>query len=174
MRRPRPSPPSANPNAASVRAASGETARRPVPHAPLGHHRGMNSDAFQSKHGKKRCTRGKCQPLRDGTPCVAGTCRGGSCTAPPSPVACFQGLTACGGSCVDTRTAQANCGGCGIVCSPQQTCCGGDCVNLNTNRRNCGACGNLCPAGTDCCNGTCACVSPQICCRGSCQAGPPV
>ena len=129
-------------------------------------------DCKKTKHGKKRCKRGKCQPLREGTPCTNGTCRGGSCIVSPSPLTCPQGLTVCGGSCVDTRTAQANCGGCGIVCGPRQTCCGGDCVSLNTNRRNCGACGNVCPAGTNCCNGTCSCVAPQICCRRVCQAGP--
>ena len=127
-------------------------------------------DCKKKQGRKKRCKRGKCQPLREGTPCTNGTCQSGSCIAAVLP--CPQGLTVCSGSCVDTRTAQANCGGCGIVCGPRQTCCGGDCVSLNTNRRNCGACGNVCPVGTNCCNRTCSCVAPQICCRGTCQTGP--
>ena len=142
-------------------------------------------DCKKTKHGKKRCSRGKCQPLREGTPCTTGTCQGGSCIAalpispppPPAPLPppsqlCPEGFTVCGGSCVDTSASATHCGTCNNPCRPNQTCCSGICRNLNTHNANCGACGNVCPAGTNCCNGTCACIAPQICCRGSCQAAP--
>ena len=71
----------------------------------------------KTKHGKKRCRRGRCQPLRFGTPCTTGICQNGSCFAAP-PSLCPDGLTFCNGSCINTRTNNANCGGCGTVCPP--------------------------------------------------------
>jgi hypothetical protein len=89
-----------------------------------------------------------------------------------------QGLTDCGGFCVDLLADPYNCGGCGAVCgaglscigavclapapSSAQTCavqglddCGGVCVDLTADSANCGACGRVCAAGDTCSGGAC-------------------
>jgi Lectin C-type domain/Stigma-specific protein, Stig1 len=38
------------------------------------------------------------------------------------PVACSNGQTNCGNTCVDTTSDEANCGGCGSACAADQTC----------------------------------------------------
>ena len=44
------------------------------------------------------------------------------------PNCCWPGATkVCNGKCVDTRTDNANCGGCGTVCTPPLTCVNGMC-----------------------------------------------
>jgi hypothetical protein len=136
----------------------------------------------KTKHGKKRCRRGRCQPLRFGTPCTTGICQNGSCFAAP-PSLCPDGLTFCNGSCINTRTNDANCGGCGTVCPADRTCCDGVCRQLSTHEGNCGVCGRACAARETCCNGTCrnlttdeancgvcgrVCTATQRCLAGIC------
>jgi hypothetical protein len=74
-----------------------------------------------------------------------------------------QGLTTCGGVCVDISSDVYNCGGCGIPCGDLpciaggciSTCenlgltdCGvGYCVDLLSDHNHCGACGNACYPG---------------------------
>src|SRR5689334_11674641 len=100
-----------------------------------------------------------------------------------------QGLTNCGGACVDISADAANCGDCGWVCesgqtcsggmcwgsatSPDQTCaaqgltnCGGVCANLAADPYNCGSCGRACGAGDACADGACLAPAPssdQVC-----------
>ena len=48
---------------------------------------------------------------------------------PPLVADCSaQGLTDCGGVCIDTVADPFNCGGCGLVCAEGQTCNGGACA----------------------------------------------
>jgi hypothetical protein len=85
---------------------------------------------------------------------------------------CAVTLTACAGACVDVKTDNANCGGCGIACTGGRTCtlgvCGcplgteecGDpavCVNTTNNPNNCGACDKACDKGQICGAGDCKC-----------------
>jgi hypothetical protein len=94
-----------------------------------------------------------------------------------------QGLTDCGGFCVDVLADFANCGACGHVCSAGDACSGGACVagaveaseldivtvctaqgleacgdfctSTLSDSNNCGACGNSCPLGSYCAGGAC-------------------
>jgi len=43
------------------------------------------------------------------------------------PVECDAIETDCGGTCVDTSTDPAHCGGCGVTCAPGQICNAGAC-----------------------------------------------
>jgi hypothetical protein len=94
-------------------------------------------------------------------------------------VSCPIGQTACSGTCIDTQTDNANCGGCGNACSAGQTCmagvctcpmgqmtCSGACVDTQTDNANCGACGNACPVGQTCMAGACRvdCMAPRTIC----------
>ena len=40
---------------------------------------------------------------------------------------CATPEVTCGGQCVDTKTDQANCGGCGLACPAGESCCGASC-----------------------------------------------
>ncbi|MBL8128272.1 MAG: hypothetical protein JNM64_11585 [Chloroflexia bacterium] len=49
--------------------------------------------------------------------------------APPLIEDCAaQGLTDCGGACIDIFSDPFNCGGCGLICLDGQTCSGGTCA----------------------------------------------
>jgi hypothetical protein len=71
---------------------------------------GCNKGKCKKKHGKKRCKKGTCEPLTNGTPCTSLS--GGAC---------------CNGTCLDTQSDESNCGGCGTVCGTNQVCQGGTC-----------------------------------------------
>ena len=43
-------------------------------------------------------------------------------------IGCAPAHTECGGECVDTRTNENHCGGCGQVCDPMASCGNGVCV----------------------------------------------
>jgi hypothetical protein len=94
-----------------------------------------------------------------------------------------QGLTNCGGVCVDVSADPYNCGACGSVCGAGATCsggacgsgavsdidlndtyvcaaqgltdCGGFCTDTLSDSNNCGSCGNSCPLGGYCAGGAC-------------------
>jgi hypothetical protein len=72
---------------------------------------------------------------------------------------CPTGLSCCDQRCVDVKTDELNCGGCGMPCNGAAgTCCGGTCRNVNGDVNNCGACGHACSMtnGTpSCATGTC-------------------
>jgi hypothetical protein len=59
------------------------------------------------------------------------TCIAGFCTGPEEAAfqdCAAQGLTDCGGVCVDTSTDSANCSFCGTACAAGTSCIGGGCV----------------------------------------------
>lgn len=113
---------------------------------------------------------------------VCGTgeeCGGGFCSpAEQSQTAdcSAQGLTDCGGTCIDIANDPNNCGGCGLVCPQGASCsagvcisvqapvtdcasqgltdCGGVCVDITTDSVNCGGCGIVC--ATQCSGGVCS------------------
>ncbi len=119
-----------------------------------------------------------------GDECVAGQCQ----------LDCPSGQQLCNGACVDTKTDEANCGGCagggGMVCGAMQTCddglccgsgqenvdgkccplgwlnCNGQCVDPDTNNANCGACNAACGSGQSCDNGLC-CANNLDNCNGT-------
>ena len=76
----------------------------------------------------------QCQPNCSGRQCGDDGC-GGSCGTCASlhtcnssgQCVCNQGLTDCGGQCVDLNTDHANCGGCGSPCQANETCQSGHC-----------------------------------------------
>lgn len=103
----------------------------------------------------------------DSCPCEEGcdehteTCAAGLCV-------CRDGLTRCGGACVDTRADGAHCGGCDGACASLcrasacvQACdasdqtCGGGCVDVNTDVLHCGECGERCSSDELCVEGEC-------------------
>lgn len=80
-----------------------------------------------------------------------------------------------------------NCGKCGKTCGMGEMCCAGSCVNTMTDDANCGGCGvPRCAAGSRCCSGMCKavadggtcempmpggcsnCGADQECCNGMC------
>jgi hypothetical protein len=110
-----------------------------------------------------------------GTACT-GDCNKGTCCSATTP-------NNCGGTCVDLQTSNANCGGCGTVCSTTggkscraglcqcpvgMTDCNGTCISLTTSTTNCGACGNACLAGRTCQASVCACPTGTLECLGTC------
>jgi hypothetical protein len=114
---------------------------------------------------------------------------------PPSAgtLCAAQGLTDCGGVCIDTTADPYNCGACGRACGAGDTCsggacvagavsettldacaaqgltdCGWACIDTFSDSANCGACGNSCPLGGFCHGG--ACVS-AVCSSGLVDCG---
>jgi hypothetical protein len=86
-----------------------------------------------------------------------------------SPSCQDQGLTDCGGLCVDLSAEHDHCGQCNHACLPEQSCsaltchcagllveCAGACVDTLTNLAHCGGCGNPCGSLQVCNNGQCA------------------
>jgi len=103
---------------------------------------------------------GQWQPV---STCVYA-CALGACCGATTP-------DACGTSCVDLQSNNANCGTCGHACSGGKTCqsgaCAcptgqtdcGTCVNLKTSKANCSSCGNACPGVQTCSGGVCGAFS---------------
>jgi len=104
-----------------------------------------------------------CDP-RSTDRCSAGSCYCGNraitCEGTAASLCCGDAFGA--GSCVDSRTARAHCGGCNIACALGETCEGSVCTR-----------GAACPggcAGPDayCCAGVCC--ERDLCLRGFCGA----
>jgi hypothetical protein len=121
------------------------------------------------------------QPAREEFDCPPGVCVG----VEGPPIGDFlatceaQGLTDCGGVCVDIYSDNANCGGCGIGCGGSEACgggtclilaepglavtcvaagltdCGGVCVDTLADVNNCGGCGVVCGPSDGCLGGSC-------------------
>ena len=96
---------------------------------------------------------------------------------------CPAGGLSCGGTCVDPKTDESNCGACGVACSGGHSCqdgqclcqgglsaCGNLCVNLQSDPAHCGACGTSCAAGQVCNQSACSssCSSGLTNCSGAC------
>jgi hypothetical protein len=99
-----------------------------------------------------------------GSPSTGGS-GGAECTP-----ACGQGLTCCGGRCVNLMTDKDNCSACGNVCPfADSGCCNGSCANL-IDGKTCGACDVDCSLLLNDDGLTCMCLkdgSGDIGCRGS-------
>src|SRR5665213_593339 len=88
--------------------------------------------------------------------------------------------TQCGDQCVDVLTDPANCGSCGIPCSPGQSCQGGTCqcqsgmlcngACVSSDATHCGDCTTTCPANQVCSNNICgsSCSSAETLCGSAC------
>jgi hypothetical protein len=98
---------------------------------------------------------------------AGGAGASGGCTP-----ACTDGLTCCGGKCVDTTNDVNNCGACNTVCTAtgHPGCCNSKCADLVSNH-NCGMCGKDCSlllsGGVTCSctkanDGTIACTGPVL------------
>ena len=110
----------------------------------------------------------------DGANCVYGDCQ---CPSGSGETYCYGTET-----CTNLLTDPANCGGCGLECSPDrfccpaywgfcgdpsiqtQDCCGryqricnGVCVDMERDNDNCGECGRRCRDGASCVYGECQC-----------------
>jgi hypothetical protein len=113
---------------------------------------------------------------------------------PQGDVCTSQGLTNCGGVCVDVQVEPRNCGACGVTCAVDENCsggacvqpaaaaapaavscgtqgqteCGGVCIDLLSDVANCGGCGAACAVGETCSGGACAAVvaAAQTTCEG--------
>lgn len=89
-------------------------------------------------------------------------------------VSCRSPLLECSGVCVDPRSEDRNCGGCGNACTGGSVCnygycqcsdplellCSGLCVNTQYDSQNCGGCNRPCAnyaQGASCQAGACAC-----------------
>lgn len=132
--------------------------------------------------------------IDDGTRCAPAVpdrahC-GGDLSCPPG-ARCANGAChcpnaweiACGSSCVDLRSDDANCGQCGRFCTGATSCqggrcvcgregmtaCGSRCVDLQTDAEHCGDCFNGCGAGQRCQAGACTCfVTGTTVCDAAC------
>ena len=98
-----------------------------------------------------------------------GTSDGGTgkdgATSPPDPgVPCPNGLTNCGGTCVDLKSDPGNCGGCAAACA--QPAGGGEaaCVSFQ--------CTVKCQAGDHVCSGVCTTAKSVATCGTSCTPCP--
>lgn len=113
----------------------------------------------------------------------AGSTDAGSPDAATS--ACSEGLSECGGACVDLASSAAHCGDCATECSTDEVCtagactlacgsdrtaCDGACVSTASDPVNCGACGHACATDEVCNTGTCAleCSGGLVACGASC------
>ena len=90
----------------------------------------------------------------------------------PGDGPCMLGQLLCQATCVNPRTDNQHCGGCGMAClvagttcvngacacAALQTLCGGRCTLTDSDPANCGMCGQACAAG-------------EVCNRGRCRAG---
>lgn len=112
------------------------------------------------------CT-GSARNCSDGNACTADSCNSSSgCVNTPMAEHSVCGASyqrCCGGSCVDTRSSEAHCGGCGINCAA-----GFNCVNYS-GRTVCECTANTqCPGGADhICSPTydyhCGCRNSSVC-----------
>ena len=85
---------------------------------------------------------------------------------------CSDGLTDCGGGCVNTHTDEANCGSCGTGCATTQVCQAGSCFPQSTcpafGPPACGpsatACGPDCGCGVSA-EGNIVCIQSEPACE---------
>lgn len=111
------------------------------------------------------------------------------CSSSSSGEECLGSSIRCGGTCVEPKNDNLNCGLCGTVCVAGKVCSAGACVETcaagtttcpgsgipycaDTTRdsNNCGECGRVCEAGTSCSGGACvtSCPAGEYACDGSC------
>lgn len=74
----------------------------------------------------------RCVPRDAGVPDDAGEPDAGmpeDAGMPDASLACAEGETICGGTCVDTQTSRSHCGTCANACASGTTCELGDCID---------------------------------------------
>jgi hypothetical protein len=110
-----------------------------------------------------------------------------SAMPPDTGTTCDPGMTFCGTKCVDTKSDNANCGGCEQPCAADRVCndgtcsttCAegftkcpdGACYDLTKTATHCGSCTNSCGTDQDCHESSCVprCVAPtDTQCAGTC------
>jgi hypothetical protein len=101
----------------------------------------------------------------DNNACTNDVCSGGACTHPDrangSSCGSLSSQRCCGGSCVDIRSNENNCGGCGAACSGSYTC--EDVASTTSCSPH--------PTGT---SGRCRCTSTSHCPQGQiCRTSSP-
>jgi|SRR5579884_4238954 len=102
-------------------------------------------------------------------PCQRPTCDTQTNTCGTTPVAngqpgaCPTGEVCCGGSCTDTQTDAANCGGCGVACQANTPCSGGAAGCCLTGQCGGGICLGTTPTCGSCATPTCDPQSGAIC-----------
>ncbi len=75
---------------------------------------------------EERCSNGRCIFVPcDGGCGIRETCDGQKCV-------CETGYKDCGAGCVNIRSDESHCGGCGFICSPGAACINGTCFIENT------------------------------------------
>lgn len=96
-------------------------------------------------------------------------------------VGCMEGLTCCGGRCVNTSYDPAHCGGCDSPCTGALSYCGGGtcteppCDDGSSCEGDPGCCGgNCCTAGQVCCIVVGGPQAPPMCYDGLCPGGCPL
>ena len=133
---------------------------------------GDQDDGDPCDHGGQ-CTSGFCV---DGVCCDTacdGECQAcniagaaGTCTAEADGASCNEDTQCCAGACTNTRTDEANCGVCGLVCASLPL------PHTSASTCTAGACGLTCDAGYANCDGNAAsgCETPlgTTCKCGSC------
>jgi hypothetical protein len=93
---------------------------------------------------------------------------------------CRDGLTRCGGACVDTRADPDHCGDCEATCPEDQPvcqsgacapacaaplqACGGACVDTTADALHCGRCDDPCKSDEQCVAGECRDYTPLAAC----------
>jgi len=140
----------------------------PAPSCPQGQQCGTAPDGCGGTLDCGPCTGGTvCTPVSCQNGLCVHTAISGCCTQDSD---CPASLNPCEPATCDTHTNTcvtkpvADNTGCGSG----QVCCGGSCVDTQSDAANCGGCGTTCPANTPCASGGAGCCQTGQCLNGGC------